>query len=221
MANGEVMRQPIWYASWSRIRIGLQFAIDRQGSTSNIASTPGLAFGLSSGKDNIFISGSSDHIIGVRNVNATWTYQTSPVIHYTSGSNSAYRGFKRIGTTVTDASAAFSNNLLAWPEANVPVRNTLILEIETGSPNYGMKFWGNNATGAQTDVGDAAFEEAMAVDSFASISGVSGIGGGTIDSSAKTLAVDTGTNGAFTHIFVYWERTTQFFTFNIRHRKMA
>lgn len=221
LANGEAIRQPIWYSSWSRIRIGLLFSIDRNGSTSNITGTPLLAFGLCSGTTNIFISGTSDHVVGAKNINGTWTYNTSPVKYYASGSNNAYQGFKRVGTTITNASASFNNNLLGWPEASVPVRNAMILEITKGSPNFSMKFWSNNATGAQTDVPDAAFEEAMIVDDMANVGSVSSIGGGTVDATARTLAVDEGADGALDHLFVYWERVTQLFTFNIRHRKMA
>lgn len=221
LSNGEAIRKPIWYASWSRIRIGLLFAIDRNSSTSNVTGTPILSFGLCSGTSNVWIAGSSDHIVGVKNINGTWTYQAGPPKRYESGSNNAYQGFKRVGTTVTNASASFNNNLCAWPEAGTPARNAMILEITKGSPNFSMKFWTNNATGAQSDVSDAAFEEAMIVDDMANVGTVSGIGGGTVDSTARTLAVDEGADGALDNIFVYWERVTQFFTFNIRHRKMA
>jgi hypothetical protein len=221
LANGEAIRQPVWFSSWNRIRIGLLFSIDRNAGTSNITGTPVFAFGLCAGTSNVFIAGTSTHVIGVRNVNPTWTYQAGPPKRYESGSNGAYRGFKKVGTTYTDASAAFGNSLCALPECGTPARNAMILEITKGTPNYGMKFWTNNATGAQADVSNAAFEEAMIVDDMVNVSGVSGIGGGAVDAASKTLAVAEGTDGAFTHLFVYWERVTQFLTFNIRHRKMA
>jgi len=214
LAACEAIRPMVYLDDWTTIRIGLQLSFN--GTASNITSTPVLAFGVCSGNTNVMAAGTATHVVGWRNTKATLTYAAGPPSTLV-GSTAAMQFFKKIGTTFS----VVNGSSMVSPYSNTTsVRSGLWMDITKGSPNYSFRIASpSNAAAAQSDLTDAQFLSIMELSTLADIATVRS--DHVVSSIASVLAVDEATNGLLDHLFVYWDRTTHKFSFNIRHRKIS
>lgn len=211
LANGEAARSPIWVASWNKFRVGLQGSFH---GTAAISGSPEWVLGFGAGSTDLWASGTSTHIIGIRNTDTDFAFTAAPD-RYTI--NPHFRAFKRVGTTVTDATSFGASNHIHSAEGSV--RTGIFLEVTKGSPNYTFRIC--VPTNAPADLSDAKFDEAMQVADISDIPAIAGLGSSYTSPASQTLAVDEGVDGTLTHLFVFWSRTAQQFSFNIKHRKIS
>lgn len=130
LSNGQMARRMIYLNNWTTIRIGLRLTVP---SAANIVGTPRLWVGVGSGTAAAVGDAITTNFIGLYTSGATWSRLTnvSPAIAYcvTTG-----RPVKKVGATITDTGANFSNNI------TLPLSDTflslILLEITKGSPNY-------------------------------------------------------------------------------------
>lgn len=212
LGAAEAIRSPIYTNTWTKIRIGLQLSFDAVAAS--ISGNPLIAFGVCNGSSNVLITPTSDHVIGFRSM-SNLTHNAGPPAYFTGASTPDF--FKRVGSTVTTVSNAgtmFYSNATS-------IRSGLFLEITKGSPNYSFAWGSPNTAGAtQSDLTDTEFLAMMQLATF-NTAGISGIKANYTVYSTSVLAVNEGTDGALDHIFVYWERTSHKFTFNLRHRMVS
>jgi hypothetical protein len=215
LAAAEAIRKPIYAENWNTIRLGLQFSYN--GVAANITGTPIFAFGVCKDFANVLVASTSDHVVGMRPNVATFTNNTGPPSYFSLGAT-AWQSFKRVGSTITTAVNANASN--CFLSNATTIRNGIFLEIVKGSPNYTLKLAVPITSGAaQSDLTDTEFLAIMELGSLANVATVKANYSATLPTG--TLAVDQGTNGILNHIFVYWERSANKFSFNIRHRLVA
>jgi len=220
LGAAEAIRAPIYLDDWTRIRIGLQFSMD--GIASNIFGSPFFAAGVCNGSANVLAASTSDHVVAVRPADSsavpvpTWTRTAGPPSYFTL--NNGWYAFKRVGSTVSDGihisgSTVYANN-------DTSQRSGWFIDIIKGSPNFTFQVGGPaSVAGVQSDLTDTEFSAIMDLPNLDAIAstktnyGELGPGG--------ALAVDEVSDGALDHLFVYWDRTTHKFSFNIRHRKIS
>lgn len=194
---------------WSSMRIGLRGHI--VGST-NITGTPRFVFGVCKGNTNGYGAVTSDHVVGVRSDAATMTYNAGPSAYYSFG-NAAR--FKRVGSTVTQTSGAGS----FFFSADSLVRNGMFADITKGNTNATISFYGPSTSGAaQSDLTDAEFLQVMELAALSSIASVKANYGVW---NSGTLAVDEAADGILDNLTVFWDRSSQLFTFDIKHRWLS
>lgn len=210
LSNGEAIRAPIYLDNWSVLRIGLRCAFS--GVSGNITGTPRIAFGVCNGETNGYGAALSDHVVGIRNNLATVVFTAGSPNYINPFSNNFVHVFKRVGAVVTTTTPSGPLGLVS---ADTTVRSYVGLEITKGSPNFSLQFTAANTSGeVANDLTDALFTQFME-------SGTLLPPGGFTLSTLATLAVDEGTNGVLDHLFVYWDRTSQQFGFDIKHRKVS
>lgn len=213
LGAAEAVRKMVYGASWNTIRIGLQLGWNDVASS--ITSSPQLRFGVCNGSSNVLAAATANHVVGVIPSASSYTYAAGPPATFSMSNTS--QAFKKVGTTFTNVSFSAGNIFMT---ANSTVRTGFWLEIVKGSPNYTVRrALPSSAAAAQTDLSDAAFLAGMEATNFTDISTATGISHSIL--SITTLPVDEGVDGILDHLFVYWERTTHKFSFNIRHRMVA
>lgn len=212
LANGQIMRKFNFLNTWNVLRIGIQFGFN---GAASIAGTPQLVFGLNSGTVNGYADVTTQHFLGIRTLAASMTYNAGPPAYYST--STAFKLTKRIGTTTTDGGAFGSPYFSA---AMTTARSALVLQITRGSPNFTVEpVFPNNAPGAQADINDSAFLNMMEA---LTMTDAAAIQSGYAVSTPQTIAIDTGTNGDFDSILVYWDRSAAPLEISsIRHRKIS
>lgn len=213
LGAAEAVRKMVYADDWTVMRIGLQYGFNDVAS--NITGTPVLRFGVCSGSDDVIVNPTAVHAIGMVPTAATWTYNAGAPSYFSCSTTSS--AFKRVGATYTNVTFTGFN---MFSTANSTQRGGMFLQITKGSPNYTLqRFFQSSAASAQVDLTDANFAAAMEASLMTEIAGITGQGGST--PSITTLPVDEGVDGILDHLFVYWERTSHKFSFNIRHRKIS
>lgn len=217
LLNSQLIRRPIYFGSWTTIRIGLHFTIP---SAATIGGTPRIWFGICSGLTNGIGDAVTTNFVGMMTNNAAFT-RTSlvgpPVNIYTG--NNAFRFVKKVGATINFNSADAS--ALLFMSMQQPVRHAFILQITKGSPNYTANFaFPTSNSPMATDLSDtqmtALMEMANMSDAGATVLNYSG---GAF--AANTIAADE-VAGAFNAINVFWDRTAAPLEISgIYHRKVA
>lgn len=209
LSNGEAIRELVYGATWSSIRIGIQMSLI--GMAANLV-TPVLAVGVCSGPNGYGIP-STTNVTGVKMSGTNnLTYDAGPPAFALS--NSTYcAAFKRVGSTLTSSANSLTVSRLGIDD----MRTGFIVQIEKGSPNYTFRLCGHSGTGTSpTDLTDTEFEQLMDIADLSNASTVkTNYAAGSV-----TLAVDE-VAGAFDHLFVYWSRTSVKMSFNIKHRMIS
>lgn len=79
----------------------------------------------------------------------------------------------------------------------------LFVDIEKGSPTFGVTSFGYNATGVNPVVTEADFllQSTAAVPAFLNH---------VYNSTARTTTIDEGVNGTFDHACMWWDRITPY-----------
>lgn len=210
LSNGEAIRAPVYLDDWTTIRIGLAGAFT--GFTGSLAGTPRFAFGVRSGDTNGYGAALSDNVLGFRSGQASLTYAAGPPATVNPFASSG-RFFTKIGATITDAAAGGGGN--GFFSADSTVRSYVAMEITKGSPNFSLSLVSVHVSGTiSTDVTEALFLTYME-------SGALAPGGTYTTYGPTTMAVDETTDGVLDHLFFYWDRTSQQFGFDVKHRKIA
>lgn len=217
LTNSQLIRRPIYFGSWTTIRIGLHFCIP---SAASIGGTPRLYFGLCSGLTNGIGDATTTNFIGWMSNTTTFNRSSlvGPPLNVYSGNN-AFRFIKKVGTTfnfnAADASALFFFSM------QQPVRHALILQITKGSPNWTAQFAfpvSNSITA--TDLSDAQMTALMEMANMSDANSVVlNYSGGAFTN--NTMAFDE-VAGAINAINVFWDRSGQPLEISgIYHRKIA
>jgi hypothetical protein len=154
---------------------------------------------------------STVNLVGARTLGASWTRNAGPPVYYSIASP-CWEIIKKVTTTVTQLSQISAVRIMTGASA---YRQLLILEITKGSPNYSFKFF-HPASGPPVDVTDALFLQVMESASLDSPPTMPSAYTATASSGAMSEAA-----GALNNIFVYWERTSYNFCFNVRHRMVS
>lgn len=218
LAVSEVIRAPVYGADWNVIRIGLRCSFI---ASATLTGTPRLAFGVCNGGVNGYGALSSDHVVGFRTSRSSFAYgATSTGRFQFIGNDNEMSFFKKIDTTVTQTvpSSSSSSGFLS---SDSSVRSVLFLEITKGSPNFTFQIArpGNSTTG-EYDYTLTEFQQMM---EGGALSDVGSVVANTVARplTPAALAVDEATDGDLDHIFVYWDRSSVPFTFDIAHRKVS
>lgn len=221
MGAAEAVRPMSYLNDWTRMRIGLQFSMD--GVASNIIGTPFFAFGVCSGSTNVLAAATATHVVGLRPGSGSgttpasaWTRSAGPPSYFTLGNG--WLPFNKIAAVTTYGTNLTGFSILA---NNTPAqRSAWFIDIIKGSPNYTFDSGfpnTNTPNGAQSDLTDVEFQTIMELPDLSSIatvkSGYGRITGGAIAASEA--------DGVLNHLFVYWDRSTHKFSFNLRHRKIS
>lgn len=185
--------------NWNRRRIGLRLCANPNGSTSDITGSPGFAFGFGSGTTKFYGKASVDHFIGVASVATVWEYENNgdgtPRYENNSASWTARR---RVGSTNTDVNMAKILELTAHPSA---YRNAFFCELVKGSPNFTLRFMSpNNSGGAQADVSESLFLEALEKSTMT----VTGLPSNYSIEEETIASVDEGAAGPLDAVNIYW-----------------
>ena len=213
LGAAEAIRSPVYLDNWSTIRIGLQYSFD--GTASNITSTPVLALGVCNGNTDVMVSATADHVVGWKNVNPTFTHTVGPPAYF-NASSATMQVFKKVGAVVSTANMT---NLVQNHNNATDRRAGLFLEIVKGSPNFTIGVSRINTTAAaQADLTDSEF---LSIMELTLMSDIATVKAGYVWVTPVNLAVDETVDGVLNNIFVFWDRTTHKFSFNIRHRKVA
>ena len=222
LGGAEAIRAPSYLDDWTKIRVGLQFSFNAVAS--NITTSPDLSIGVCHGSDNVLVASTADHVVGCRLIGVTYTHTTGPPAYFDAGSNKQGR-FKKVVSTVTSATVGGTFGTPQYFPNATAVRNILLVEITKGSPNFTLAMAvACTAGAAQSDVTDAMLQTMMEMATItnATVSAAAGLADNSYNvETYSTLAVSEGTNGVLDHLFVYWDRATHKFSFNIRHRKIA
>ncbi len=216
LANGEAIRAPIYLGNWTRIRIGLQCCFSDLGV--NATGTPRIAFGVCSGNQYGYGAGANTvHCVGLRSVGATWSRALSGSVPYYTISTTGYNVFTKVGNTITDTLIQSSTRAIS---ASTSVRHPLFFELAKGSPYTAKSVHVSpSVSGAiQNNMTDAQF---LALMELGNLDDAGTVLTGYTPQGPGNITVDETTNGTLDHIFVYWERTSFEFSFNIRHRKVS
>lgn len=202
LSNSQFVRAIPFGTTWNKIRIGCRLDITSSGG--NITGTPRFAMGLCSGSTDIYGDATTTHFVGIRTIEPTWTL-TDTNRYLVNGSTVSPH--KKVGTTITAGTAFFGGvqwGIGAGAASAAADRTQLILEILKGSPNYTLQTlgWINPAgTSPPADNSSASF--------YANMEGAGNPSGTNHTfSSANTVAVNEGTDGALDYINFYWDRTT-------------
>jgi hypothetical protein len=170
------------------------------------------------GASTSFGSFNTTHAVGVATNVLTWSWTTgSPPLFDISNVDAQPRAFVRVNGVTTFGSVVSSSSRFPAVQA---VRCCWACEIVKGNPNYtiySLRPGGDPA--ARTDVTDSQFQQIMELGP--NMSGFNSVLTSGYNLSSWNMAVDETANGALTHIFVYWNRVSIGFSFNIRHRKLA
>lgn len=209
LSNGEAIRAPIYTNTWNVIRIGLHGCFTDLGS--NPSGTPRIAFGVISGNADGYGAASSVHLVGLRSQAASWTRGAGPPVTY---STSGWKSFKKVLTVFTESTTMG----IVYISGSTSYRSVIMVQITKGSPNFTFDHVSAGSLAAgQADVSDAQFLNAMEAATIGQAASALPTGYGT---NQNTLAVDEA-DGALNNIFVYWDRTTFTYGFNIRHRMVS
>lgn len=211
----EAIRQPIYTTSWSRIRIALQCSFD--GVASSITASPALVVGVCSGSTNVLVEATATNLFGFRFRPTTWTYAAGPPSYFNLGTGVGNTAYRKVGSTETTATM----NVQRYLSNDTGIRSPLIIEIAKGSPNYTIQHCVPlTVAGAQADFTDVQFQQVMEIAAMTDVDDYLGTTNYTNSSTSAALAADE-VAGSFDHIFVYWERTSHKFTFNLRHKLVS
>lgn len=132
-------------ANWTKIRIGVRWALDDTGG--NIGGTPRLYLGVHQSPNDGFANGPvgalTSFFLGFINNSATFTRNAGPPVFYSGVSNLTSYGWKNIGGfgTVSGTSAAFT--ISGAPSTN---RSLFIVEIQRNASNVNVRFCGPQTT---------------------------------------------------------------------------
>lgn len=193
-------------ATWTSVRIGILFSV--QDSGGNILGTPLFILGLTSGSTNWYRDVSTTHFVGIVSRVATWTRQAGgpPNVFYLPDVN-AWQPLKRIGITNTNASGvAGASVVIGSTRSGNPLYGFIVLHITKGSPNYTLQTWdpSTNAAG-YTSITQALFRDVMEYETLVTPLSPWGT---IVASTARTVAVDEGTDGVLDHLYFAWDRTS-------------
>jgi hypothetical protein len=215
LSNSQLIRRPIYYNSWTKMRIGIHFCIP---AAASIGGTPRLYLGICSGLTNGIGDATTTNFVGFMTNNATMTRTSLAGPNIYSGSL-AWRFIKKVGTTfnfnTADAATSFFLSM------QQPVRHGLIVEITKGSPNYSMQAAYPTANGATaTDLSDTQMLGLMEMTNMSDAGTVvTNYAGGSFTNT--TIAADE-VAGSFNAINVFWDRTVAPLEISaIYHRKVA
>lgn len=219
LANGQMLRRPIYLNNWTTMRIGLRLTVP---SAVNITGTPRLWVGMGSGLTNGIGDTTTTNWIGIYTDSATWTRSTlvTPAIGYFAATG---RSVKKVGTTVTQNAAGFGQNLV-FPMSDIFL-TVLLVEITKGSPNYTINVGAAGSSAAFNGVALPGITEAN-MDAYMNLPiGMSGITAVTNTSystpGAQTLAMSEAA-GNLDCIQIYWDKTSANCEIeSVYHRKLA
>lgn len=220
LSGNEAIRAPIYGAlPWAgQIRIGLRGSFVN--ASGDITGTPVLAFGLCRGK---LGNGATTptHVVGVRTQATSFTRSAGPPAYHTIMTSTSMQAFKRVGATLTSTGLSITGgtgNILF--SADTAVRNALFANMTiSSSSSMAFKIAGPGTSGsAQHDLTDAEFQAMMEQADLSTVSSV--VTGYAATSAGIAFAVNQGTDGVLDNIFVYWDRTSQQFSFDIMHRNL-
>lgn len=201
--NGQI-GVPLPFSTWSSIRIGLRFALEDTGA--NLAGTPRLIYGLTSGSSNWFADPSCAHFVGVKSRIVTWTRSVLTNNIFLSGTN-MWQPLKKIGVTETNASGVTgATTYVGLTRSGLPLYGVDFLHITKGSPNYTLQTLDpSTSNAAYTSITETNFLNLM--ESEAVTTSISPWGT-LVYSTAQTLAVDEVVDGTLDHLFLSWDRSS-------------
>lgn len=219
LAAAESIRKPVYAGVFNTIRIGLQFSFG--GVVGDIGGTPRLAFGICSGNTNVLVASTAQHVWGWRSNIATLSYDAGPPSSF-HALGSSYQSYLKVGVTETISQPGANPNYGYTNDTSI--RNVIFLEMQktgTTSIKWIVPSSGTSAPNAGLiDITDDQFRIGMETTNFGDIGSAMGLIG-YAESDLGGPTIDEATNGTLDNIFVYWERSSNPFSFNIRHRKMS
>lgn len=206
LSNSQDARVLPFESSWTSLRIGLRLHMRNQGA--NLTGTPRLAFGVIAGTSNLFDDLTTSHFVGIRTNAATWTYTGTNRFLVPVGS---LVPIKKVGVTVTSGTAFFPATQWGIGAATAVTgevngtttasadRTLLFVDITKGTPNFTIKCFGWQNTGAApADVDFETFETLMS-------SGAPSLSEHA-SSDEQSLAVDQTANGTLNAVTWHWSR---------------
>ncbi len=219
LSKGECIRAPLVEGSWSRLRIAVSGSFTDSGGP--VIGYPRLAIGVCSGSTNVMVAGSADHVVGGITGSASWGRNPNDDFNQASYTFPAkmLSAFKKVGSTLTEQAPASGTSLFSASMGLPP--NVLMIEIAKGSPNYTIQSIAPSGNLGQWNTVPLPYLlHAMLA---SSIHNAMSFFDFPYDDYVLTtsLPVDEGTDGVLDHIFVYWDRTSPKFTFDIYHNKIA
>lgn len=194
LSNSTLRRLLSIGSTWNKIRVGVRLIVN---GSAAVVGTPRFAMGVCSGTANPFNNGSAstDHFVGAATKFATWGYSGN--IFYINGGTADWLPTKRVGTTTTEGTTLVGS--LVLPSVTLAKRWCLFLDIEKGSPNHTLQaFYTNNTLAADTS--KETFLSTVEVEACSLTHHAFG--------TARTLAVDEGTDGALNAVNISWDRTS-------------
>lgn len=217
LAGGEAIRQPVYAATWTKIRIGLRGSFIN--APGDIIGTPILAFGVCSGELG-YGAPTPGHVVGVRTQLSSFVRTPGPPPVHLIWSSANQQLFKKVGATTTSLnSLTIAGGVgFGYYSSDTNVRSGLFIHLTKQSgTTIGCKIGSpNSVAAAQSDLTDSEFSQIMELGDLSSISSVKA--SYAASTSEITGAVNSGTDGPLDHIFAYWERSSQQFSFDILHR---
>ncbi len=201
LLNGQASRVLAFTSSWTRIRLGMQFCIS---NVATISGVPVWALGATAGTANGFGDTSTTHFLGVRApTTGNLVYTAGPPAYDAQSGGAGINLCKKVGTLITSIQSAPTFNCSAAPTTN---RSVVIVEITKGSPNFTVDCaCASTTAAAQLDCTDTDFLNMM---ELASLTTIGTVKTGYTNAGAITTAIDEATNGFFTALNVFWDRTS-------------
>lgn len=187
--------------TWNQLRIGILSTMNTP--SASISGPPIMAFGVCADTTNLYGEASTDHFVGAIQQLNPFSYSYYDATHrYLYGS---FYEAKKVGTTQTvgGGGLAYPVYFGGWPTSE---RTAVFLEITKGSPNFTLQMCHKNNLDL-VDCNVAKFRSCMEAVDLAGIRSILGTGGHAVGT-ARTLAVNEGTDGDLNAVALYWERST-------------
>lgn len=195
LANAQFAR-PFSVGSWSKIRIFVRWAV---GDNSNMMSgVTNFMFGLCSGSTNLPGDATTQHAIGA-GTNGDWDGASSSTYY---GFGTTFNFLSRIGATLTALGGGVAATSAGVRRGLPATRTLFFIDFTKGSPSWtGQVMMIANTSSTTTDVDYATMM------TYAELETPGALAGHIVGSTARTFAVDEGTNGTLDHVCFWWPRT--------------
>lgn len=216
LGAAEAIRSPVFGSNWSVLRIGLRLSFD--GVLASIAGSPVMMVGLCNGTTYARVNEGGGHAVAWWMPHGSLTAVTNGSYNYLSNA-AGIKPYRRQGSTVTNGTEVNSATRV-YSNSPTTITTGIFFEIIKGSPNWTCSnAYVSDLTGANSSLTEAQFQTIMELASLSTIATVRS--GYVFQAASGSQAIDEGTYGILNNVFVYWDRTANKLTWDMRIRKVS